>query len=60
MKALTVRQPWADSIAFFVSGTTVFQFAGSGLSIGTATILLFGASRSVRRYNVPETTPSGS
>ena len=49
----------ADSIEFRLSGTIVFQFDGSGLSSGTATTFLFGASRSVSRYKVPDTTPSG-
>jgi len=49
----------ADSIEFRTSGTIVFQFANAGRSIGTATIFLFGASRSVKRYSVPLTTPSG-
>jgi len=49
----------ANSMEFLPCGTIVVQFAASGRPIGTATIFLRGASRSVCRYNVPLTTPSG-
>ena len=49
----------APSIGMEPSGITVAQCAGSGVAMGAATILRFGASLSTSRNSLPSWTPSG-